>query len=935
MNSFEYDQISFEQPLFQPCKEWVASAVSSGKTWSEIGLLCTDESSFSIELENMIDCEGWPEDLSQASWQKFVEYYQRQIFPLSNIEREKVVGIDSGTNANYYEVPSGPSSSWERYSESLLSKMSAESVAEIRKGCIWTLRHLKEDTRTLGPIKGLVTGSVQSGKTANMEGLVSMAADYGWNFFIILSGTIDNLRKQTRDRFMGDLKRSEGVLWRVIDFAGEDKKYSAEELQLNSLNGSKTFTWRYVTVCLKNKSRLTKLINWLYEDPNRTSKLRVVVIDDEADQASINTAEITPDEEQERCAINQLIVNLANGRLADGSIPPAPLQAINYISYTATPYANVLNESSEESLYPKDFICTLPEAREYFGAKVIFGNDEEGFPGFDVVREIPTEEEQEIKDLQKGKRFGLPNSLKDSIAWFLCASAVLRKAGYKKSISMLVHTTQIQKEHMVLYSSIGKWLSKCSEVISQCEAIYATELPCVSRADLLEANPDYPDINSVRQFDYSFEEIRPEIMEIVSEITNIQMDEDKTLSYTTGLHLCVDNNSAPRYAEEGTHLRIVYPDNDQLAALSKAPVFLVIGGNTLSRGLTIDGLVCTYFARNVNQADTLMQMARWFGYRKGYELLQRIWMTYTAKMKFRALAKIDMDLKTEAALFMERGITPAQFGPRIRNTPEIAKFLVTAKRKSQQAEYGDFDFCGDSYETTDFDDGPSLASNIELAESFAKALQQSYSCRPSTVSNAVLWNDVDCNFIYQEFLLRYGLSEFSALSVNMPIFNSWMSSMNEEGRFTHWNVAFIDGPNRDSLWTPCAGIQLGSTERTRKIERKCPSHIDIGSLRSGRDAVCDVDEESLTDEQKEKFRKTRKNGKEIISKRSEFGLEDKPLLLVYRIKKDGGTPKSKLRERMNVTEDIIGISIIVSGDSIGESHARTLRVKLSSAQEEE
>lgn len=149
---------------------------------------------------------------------------------------------------------------------------------------------------------------------------------------------------------------------------------------------------------------------------------------------------------------------------------------------------------------------------------------------------------------------------------------------------------------------------------------------------------------------------------------------------------------------------------------------LVIGGNTLSRGLTIDGLVCTYFSRTSNQADTLMQMARWFGYRKGYELLQRIWITADAQKKFEALAKIDMDLKREVEMFMERGISPSKFGPRIRNTPEIAKFRITAKKKSQMAQYADFDFCGDSYETTNFTNDNSLSHNLRVSNNRANYL---------------------------------------------------------------------------------------------------------------------------------------------------------------------------------------------------------------------
>lgn len=923
--------MNFENAMFQPCKEWIASEISSGKSWDDVMTLCVDQAKSESTLENYADSLGWPEDLDISTWKQFVKYYKEQLYPISPIEEKKVVGIDDRGAVNTYPVPRGITSAWQKYSDSLQEKLSHESIANIRKGCLWTLHHLKEDTRSLGPVKGLVTGSVQSGKTANMEGLVSMAADYGWNFFIILSGTIESLRRQTRDRFMDDLKNSEGgVLWRVLDFAGADKSYTAEELQLNALGGPKTYSSRYVTVCLKNKTRLTKLIDWLYEDPNRTSKLRILIIDDEADQASINTAEITTDEEQDRCAINQLIVNLANGRLSDGRKPTIQMQAINYISYTATPYANVLNEAGDESLYPKDFICTLPEAKEYFGSTVVFGNSEIDKPGFDIVREISAIDEMALKDLPKGGAFGIPESLKDSVAWFLCSSAILRVAGHRKSISMLVHSTRIQKEHWVLYSSISKWLEKTDEVVQRCRLNYDDELKSVNRNDLLLANPDYPSIETVREYKYDFNEIEAEILEIISSISSIQMDEEKNLSYTNGLHICVDNSQANKYAEEGAYLRIVYPTTEQLKNLQKAPVFLVIGGNTLSRGLTVDGLICTYFARNVNQADTLMQMARWFGYRKGYELLQRIWLTQQNVIKFKSLAKIDNDLKTEVELFMERGVSPAEFGPRIRNAPEISKFLITAKRKSQSAVYGDFDFCGDGYETTRFEYGDMLQDNLSLAEEFAAKLESGYLRKSSTVAKAEIWRDVERNFIQEEFLDKYKISEHDTLFNNLALFNEWMSEVNKDGKFLLWNVAYVDGDNDISPWTPIPGVSLGLAERTRLLERNRQKldYIDLGSLRSGRDAICDVDEDTLSDEQKELLRNTKKFGKNIISRRCDFNLADRPLLLVYAVKKDGGTAKNPKRARVDAHVDIIGISIIVPGSSIGESHARSLRIQL-------
>ena len=236
-------------------------------------------------------------------------------------------------------------------------------------------------------------------------------------------------------------------------------------------------------------------------------------------------------------------------------------------------------------------------------------------------------------------------------------------------------------------------------------------------------------------------------------------------------------------------MRVVYPFSEKLSAMDKAPVFIVIGGNTLARGLTLEGLVCTYFARNANQADTLMQMGRWFGYRKGYELLQRIWMPVALQDKFVLLEKIDEKLKEELQDYMEKGKSPAQFGPRIVNSATIKRFMITAKNRRQNAEECDFDFSGDSYETTKFDESENtLNSNIAATEKFLSELGQG---RQSAVSaSASVWYGVSFETIKNRFLSGYSISKHSPLFVDIPIFLNWMAEMNKEGKYLNWNVIF-------------------------------------------------------------------------------------------------------------------------------------------------
>lgn len=389
--------------------EYISEALDSGLSIDQVKLFGkSDEGEAQGELERFQEDEFWDESLTIESWSQYVDDYRR-MNPVP-IEVESATLGSIKIEEDLSAMLSSRSSSWRSLKASLLdSGFSQKSMREIEASGKSVLHRLSHDTRGSGTVKGLVYGSVQSGKTVNMEALVSMAADTYWNIFIILSGTIESLRVQTRDRFKDDLKNTAGISWRHIDLAGDESEMMSSQLKLNSF-GDHTYGTRYVITCLKQKGRLTKLIDWLYGDRDKARRMRALVIDDEADQASVNTVAILDGEdaegfEQNRREINRLIVCLANGFLSDGSKPDVKMQAINYISYTATPYANVLNEPPGESLYPKDFVHSLTSPDEYFGANVIFGNpeyvDEDGnclAPGIDVVRIVPDSDVLSLKD---------------------------------------------------------------------------------------------------------------------------------------------------------------------------------------------------------------------------------------------------------------------------------------------------------------------------------------------------------------------------------------------------------------------------------------------------------------------------------------------------------------------------------------------------------
>ena len=209
----------YATPEYNICKTWVAEKIQEGFTWDNLLTLCVPsqqaEDEFArLQYEELVI----PFVMCFDEWPNFITTLRENYSPII-----EMFGIASDNTSDLLPVPADPGSAWVRYKNNLLgipngkAKMSEAAVALVEKNCHWILNHLRRDTRESGEVKGLVMGSVQSGKTANMIGLISMAAHYDWNFVIILSGTIDNLRKQTRDRIFGDLTKSGGVSWHVLE----------------------------------------------------------------------------------------------------------------------------------------------------------------------------------------------------------------------------------------------------------------------------------------------------------------------------------------------------------------------------------------------------------------------------------------------------------------------------------------------------------------------------------------------------------------------------------------------------------------------------------------------------------------------------------------------------------------------------------------------
>lgn len=510
--------------------------------------------------------------------------------------------------------------------------------------------------------RGLVIGDVQSGKTATYTALSCKAADAGYRLIVLLTGTLENLRRQTQERLdagfvgfdsSGELQRTRlgkqiGV--GLIDqrrqatvFTSRTTDFNRQTVQslgltLSSLKGPA------LVVVKKNVSILRNLKEWLSDlnaEQDGTIDLPVLLIDDEADNASINTNS----QDTNPTAINEGIRSILG-----------LFRKSTYVGVTATPFANIFidpetqDDMLGDDLFPSDFIYSLEPPTNYVGPSELFLKDEaeDAF-----LREIDdTSEILPLKHKKDQMVEELPESLHEAIAAFLVGNAVRDVRGEGPTHrSMLVNVSrftavQNQTEQLVLDE-----LSRIKHDVRNFSRLPEREARKSSRIDRL---------HSVWEREYAgcgvaWDRVQEALLTAVLPI------ETRAVNQSTG----AASLDFKKYDETG--LRVI-----------------AVGGNSLSRGLTLEGLFISYFHRNSQMYDTLLQMGRWFGYRDGYRDLCRVWLAREAIDWYAHISEASRELKDEIKRMRAAGLTPRDFGLEVRAHPD--SLIVTARNKMRTAK---------------------------------------------------------------------------------------------------------------------------------------------------------------------------------------------------------------------------------------------------------
>ncbi|UAR97184.1 Z1 domain-containing protein [Staphylococcus pseudintermedius] len=471
---------------------------------------------------------------------------------------------------------------------------------------------------------------------------------------------------------------------------------------------------------------------------------------------------------------------------------------------------------------------------------------------------------------------------------------------------MLVHTSFKIDHHSVIADKIRKYLfymkSNFNDIEPLMKDLYLNEKKSLTIERFKETMVNYSTMDDITDYP-TWSEILSELHEFMqlndgTFISHINLSEDGVPMYHNGIHLAIDNSKSKT---KDQHVRLLYPEEKEMP--EKAPAFIVVGGNTLSRGLTIEGLTSTYFLRVTNQADTLMQMGRWFGYRKGYELFPRVWMDELAQEKFTFMSQMNEELREEIRMYAQNKMTPIEYQPRIKNSPNFRLIKITASNKMQSAIPDSYDFTGFNSQTIYFENNIKiLKDNLLVTESFLNALP-----KPEIKKSKMIWRNIP-SYLVNKFLEKYHVCEQDIKMSTIPLLIEWFEK--NTGEFDGWNIILSsvgrieDTKNINCDWS-IHGFSPKKVNRSKLNDRSDNMLASIGALRSPSDLLADVEGENIN------YNISKIS--EVMEIRNKNGLSRTPQLVIYRINKDSKPTNisSNGRVPLNFDEDIIGINLMI------------------------
>lgn len=616
---------------------------------------------------------------------------------------------------------------------------------------------------------GLVLGDVQSGKTGTYLGLFNKAIDAGYRLIVVLGGHTGYLRQQTQkrvdegvvgmskpmpgsklgtdaspERYVGIGVNNRELVGRVAARTSVWSDFNSATQQTTLIHVGKMPDQTFVFVVKKNKHILQSLVNEFQEQTGSNGKLELpmILLDDESDYASVDTSK----EDDDPTVINALIRELLT-----------KFERSSYIGFSATPFANIFIDSDvEDDLFPKDYIYALQAPSNYVGADKVF-NSENGGATDPVVDLTDADAFFPPKHKSSLTVSGIPESLCEAVRTYLIANAIRDVRGDKDQLrSMLVNVSRFINVQDQVLTHVTTELTHLQNTIGLHAKTYAAGQANKVMDQLKETYT-----KRFAKAGVTWEQVLTELPSAVADITPVVINSSLNKKQTA------EPISQKQQARQ-----------------------IVVGGDVLSRGLTLDGLMVSYFFRHATATDTLLQMARWFGYREGYEDLCRVWITAEQAANFSYIDRSVKELRADLVSMHNDGYTPADFGVAVRKHP--GAMLITARNKMKTATEWKVrvSFSGRSPETTKLSARPShIKSNYAAAEKLVLAIEEdstaTYVPREKTLSHR--WTEVDRRHV-ADFL-----GGFTAHLKDFQFSTALERHVRSGSRYDNWNVVFMAG----------------------------------------------------------------------------------------------------------------------------------------------
>lgn len=648
-------------------------------------------------------------------------------------------------------------------------------------------------------VRGLVVGDVQSGKTGTYLGLINKAIDVGYRYVILLTGHTESLRQQTQARLdQGAIGRDSKMLGlgnhamkpvgvgnylppktavNVIGLTTATSDFRVANVAAMNFAPGPDVTVIFATK--KNKSTLTNVTNWLKSQAQGGQVSGpMLLIDDESDYYSVNTN--SP--EKDPAVINKCIRDLLK-----------LFSRNSYVAFTATPFANIfIDDQVEDDLFPKDFIYALEAPSNYVGPSTVFGSEADNEEMVLILEDA--EDFFPLKHKQTLVVNDLPESLYEAIRVFFLSNAIRDLRGDSDAErSMMINVSRLVKVQEAVY-----------ELVKNAVATYRNAI------ELHAPSFKKGDKNSIlNEFEETFNK----------HFSNLEIGWDAVLGVlplaVSGIQTKISNSKTEKELSSG----LINQNPKRVVA---------VGGDLLSRGLTLEGLMTSYFYRNTGAYDTLMQMGRWFGYRDGYFDITRIWISEDMASAFAHISDTLQHLRYEIALMRQKNLTPRQFGLAIKDHPDA--LLITARNKMRSAARGQkkkISLRGQSIESPKLSSKPAdVQSNFEAAQKLVEDLFATSGNPLENLNgtNRKGWIGVDKKIVgkfFEKFVAHNSVPVFSQGALGKYIsaatakdLSTWdVVFMNGEGQQLQIDQLVVDPPQRSLKSTPDGAWLVSSNKR--------------------------------------------------------------------------------------------------------------------------